>query len=396
MAGAAGDSRLLNDILARFDFGPAEEVSTFDALMRRLHQQSVDLVMVPFDLLSDQELSTLLGAMQHAPTLSVIATAPVADPDLILRVLRAGIHEFLVRPVTADELSAVLERRVHRAMVKPTRGQVIAVYGSNGGVGVTTIAIGLAFQCAKTPMLSRGITPRVALADLVLGRGDIRVLLNLTARYDINDLIARQNRVDADVLYSLLTECRGGVWVLPAAEDPQDIMNLDAATTTGVITQLQSNFDMTVIDCESHLSSHTIAALDAADHIVLVTQLTLPMLRSTQRQLQLFRRLGYADDKIAVVVNRFRSADVVSSKEAAEIFDRSICCMVPNDFRACARAVAQGQSVVTQDPDSGVSRAMAELANRLISPATASAPGQAQVRTSASQSGIARLLKRVR
>ena len=47
--------------------------------------------------------------------------------------------------------------------------------------------------------------PAPALADLVIGAGDIRVLLNLDPPYDLGDLVAKIDRIDAELLNSLLT-----------------------------------------------------------------------------------------------------------------------------------------------------------------------------------------------
>ena len=55
-----------------------------------------------------------------------------------------------------------------------------------------------------------------ALADLVISGGDIRIQLNLNPSYDLGDLVAKIDRIDADLLNSLLTPTSGGVWVLPA------------------------------------------------------------------------------------------------------------------------------------------------------------------------------------
>ena len=64
------------------------------------------------------------------------------------------------------------------------------------------------------------------------------------------------------------------------------------------------------------------AELDAADDILLITQLSVPGLRATQRTIALCQRLGYDEDKLRVVVNRHQTSDVLSLTDAAELLAR--------------------------------------------------------------------------
>ena len=105
--------------------------------------------------------------------------------------------------------------------------------------------------------------------------------------------------------------------------------------------------------------------MDAADKVVLVTQLSVPALRSTQRTLQLFDRLGYAADKIMVIVNRSDAASALSVSDAESVIGRPIMWKLPNDFRACADATTQGVPVLDYEPDSALSRSYANLAAKL-------------------------------
>ncbi|HEX7018677.1 MAG TPA: AAA family ATPase [Gemmatimonadaceae bacterium] len=358
MAGAAGDELAVNQVLHRFGFDAADLAPTISDALLRVRQQSYDLLIIAADQLDPSQMTALERELRRDSRLSVIATAPRADSDLILKALRTGIHEFLVRPVSPGDLNAAVERITRRVPSSGKRGAVLAVYSAKGGVGVSTIALNLAFQLGST----RSET-RVALADLVVGLGDIRMLLNLKSTYDINDLVARQERVDADVLFSLLTQ-RLGVWVLPSS-DKADTVDLDSVATTSIVAQLRAHFGITVLDCEHHLNDHTIAALDAADRILLVTQLTIPVLRGAQRTLQLFNRLGYPDEKVMVLVNRLHSADTVSMEEAAAVLQRPVELTLINDFASCSKAVTRGAPLVETARSTALAADYGRLASRI-------------------------------
>ncbi|HEX3157077.1 MAG TPA: hypothetical protein VHQ45_01045, partial [Gemmatimonadaceae bacterium] len=290
----------------------------------------------------------------------IIGTAAHADPDLIVRAMRAGVHEFLVYPPDPKDLSGAVDRLLRRTHAGTTRGLVVAVYSTKGGLGTTSVAVNLAYAMARN-----NPDARVALADFVVAGGDVGVQLDLRPSYDIGDLVAKMSRIDAELLYSLLTPCDGGVWVLPAADKPEQADAIDANAASAILEHLRGSFGFTVVDCEHHLSDRTLAALDAADKIVLLTQLNVPALKGTQRTLALARRLGYAEEKLSVVVNRHGSGDVMSVDDAAKVLDHEIAFRIPNDYRTASAALVKGVSVTTYAEGSALAGSYQSLAATL-------------------------------
>jgi pilus assembly protein CpaE len=113
------------------------------------------------------------------------------------------------------------------------------------------------------------------------------------------------------------------------------------------------------------MSDRTLAAFDAADRIVLVTELTIPALRSTKRSLELCERLNYPDSKLFVVVNRHHSGDVVTLQDAQDVLGREVFWTIPNDYRAFSDALTRGRPVTDRDAGSPLSKAYVQLAAKL-------------------------------
>src|SRR5688500_19089858 len=243
--------------------------------------------MLPLDEIDPLQLAAVERALRSGRVLLTIGTAPRAEPDLILRAMRSGIQEFLVYPPDPKDLATAVDRLMRRVNANGQRGVVYALYSSKGGVGTTSIAANLTHALAKGHKDSR-----VAIADLGDTDGDIRVFLNLKPAYDLGDLVKKLDRVDAELLYSLMTPYREGIWALPGPDNPELDDLLDGATGRTVIEQLRSHFAFTILDCEHHMSERTLAAMDIADRILLVTHLNLPAPPSPQRSLPICRRPG--------------------------------------------------------------------------------------------------------
>jgi hypothetical protein len=91
-------------------------------------------------------------------------TAP--SPELLMHAMRAGVSEYLTKPVTAESLADVLERmdrRLGAASGVREPGKLLAFFSAKGGSGSTTVATNLAIN------LQQLTGKRTLLADLDLG-----------------------------------------------------------------------------------------------------------------------------------------------------------------------------------------------------------------------------------
>jgi pilus assembly protein CpaE len=360
VTGSLEPEHAATEVLARFGFVQTQVAASIQDALDLLRDKHFDLLIVPLQNASAPLLAALDREIRRLQTTFVIGTAPRADPELILRAMRSGIHEFLPLPLNDQDFASAVDRLMRRNQASAQRGRVIAVYSGKGGLGNSTIAVNLAHGFAANHK-----NTRVAVADLVVAGGDVRVLLDLRPTYDMADVAAKLDRIDSDLLHSLLTPSRGGVWVLPAPDDSELDNTLDGNVTSTIIELLRNDFALTVLDCEHHMSERTLAALDAADRIVLVTELSVTALRSAQRTLTLCRRLGYPDEKLSVVVNRFQSGEVLSPADASDLLKADIFWRLPNDYKTAAAALAKGVTISEGEPTSRLATSFSQLAAKL-------------------------------
>ena len=349
----------LEQLLQRHGYSRTAHRTMAEALVA-VEQNPIDLLVFPMEDVDEFQLAALDRLNRRERQTGIIATGASAEPALLMRAMRAGIQEFLVQPFVEVELMAAVERVTRRTAGAVSDGQVYAVFGSKGGVGASTVAVNLGHALTQAHP-----DARVAVADFALPGGDVRLLLNVRPAYDLGDIASKIERIDSDLLHSVMVPATDRLWVLAAPERPEADEEVDANVSAMVVRQMRAAFNFTVLDCEHRLNDRTLAALDAADRIILLTELKVPALRAAQRMIGVFRRLGYPNEKLGVVVNRYQSEDVVSPSEAAEVLKSDIYFRLPNDYPTCSRASTDGVPVGVLAPQSKLSTSYRQLALRM-------------------------------
>ena len=347
--------------LARYGIDAIRRARTVGEALELIAQTHVDVVFVPMDALTEPQLVGLDRAVRGDRKTELVGTAPSQEPELMLRAMRAGIQEFLVRPIVAADLASAMDRISRRTSAGAALGTVLAVYSAKGGVGVSSVAAHLATSLAAVQAKSR-----VAVADLVVPNGEQRLLFNAGVAYDIADVAGKADRLDVELLNSVLAPVRDGVWLLASSERPEADDAIDAPVVNAVLQHLRSSYTYTVVDCEHQLNDRTLAALDAADRILYVTQLNVSALRGAQRALSLFRRLGYSADKLCVVVNRYQSGDVLTVSEATSVLKTEVYFRIPNDYKPMAESLTRGVPLSQVEGSSRLKQAFDQLARKLV------------------------------
>src|SRR5690606_14490601 len=108
-----------------------------EELVGRLRESAPNLIVV--DLEDDPELGVkfIQFLADTSPTVRVIAAGPALSSDLLLATMRAGVSDFLTKPLETGQFLSAVERvtaQLGRATGSAARkpGQIIAVFGAKG------------------------------------------------------------------------------------------------------------------------------------------------------------------------------------------------------------------------------------------------------------------------
>jgi pilus assembly protein CpaE len=292
------------------------------------------------------------------PRTAVICAARDSSPDTILRSIRAGAREFLRLPVRPEEFATVYQRTAEFCAVQPEapkkRGRVISVFSSKGGTGTTFVATNVA----------AAISQQTVLLDLNLQAGDLGLFLGVEPKFSIADLVENRERVDDTLLRSYLTPHTSNLSLLAAPREADSADDIEAEHVFQVLEILRERFEYVVVDPQHTFDSITLAALDQSDEILLVLTLDIPAIRSTQRALQIFDRLGYPRHKLHVVVNRFSKQIDLDLRQVERFLGERVAGYVQSDYRTAVNSINLGQPLVTSEPQSKIATELRQIAAR--------------------------------
>jgi len=197
-----------------------------------------------------------------------------------------------------------------------------------------------------------------ALVDFNLFGGDIAMLLDLTPRRTIGDLLPGFGGIDADVVESVMVKHSLGMSVLAAPLTATfDGTPLSRAIVLSILEVMKDRYQYTIVDTGSaHLES-TLSTMDYSDVIVVVVGMDLPRLRDAKHYLKNLQAAGFPKEKLRVVVNRSTSSQEIAPSDAQSILEFPVAAHIPTDDSTVMSSINLGQPFVISSPHKPVSKA---------------------------------------
>ncbi|CAN5670527.1 MAG: AAA family ATPase [Pyrinomonadaceae bacterium] len=326
----------------------------------QLHEEIIRLkpmvAIISLGAEAEQAIKFIERLSSELPRMAIISAANNLSPEILLQSLRAGAREFLRLPISAQELKTVLDRVAEfsagQVETPKKKGRMIAVFSSKGGCGTSFIATNLAAATAA----------RTVLVDLNLQAGDLPLFLGVNPKYSFADMAENRARLDDALITSFVTPYSSNLSLLAAPKEADSADEIEPEHVFEVLQKLRESYDFVVLDPQHTFDSITLAALDQSDEIVLVLTLDIPAIRSTQRALEIFDRLGYSRQKVRIVVNRWSKLIDVDLREVEKFLGEPVIGYVPSDYQTAVTSINLGQPLVQSDPNSKIALEIKRIA----------------------------------
>jgi len=347
-----------------------------------------------FEQLVDGELPDVLLVGPHAPAPEVLTLASRLDvqspgiavvlmadpsPEMWQAAMRAGIRDLLPPTAEVAEIRAAVERagqaaasrrRVLRPVSDTERytGRVITIASPKGGVGKTTVSTNLAIG------LTAAAPQSTVLVDLDVQFGDCASALGLVPEYTLPDAVRGPASEDTMVLKTFLTQHPSGLYAVCGAESPAAGDTVSGEDVTRLLASLAREFRYVVVDTAPGLSEQTLAALDRATDVVMLSSMDVPGVRGLRKELDVLRELCMIPAGRHVVMNFADPKGGLSVRDVETTIGAGVDVVLPRS-KAVPASTNQGVPIISSSRRDPMAKELRRLVSRfaatpLMKPAT--------------------------
>lgn len=302
------------------------------------------------------------------PNVRVIVTSTVDEYSFFRWLTEIGVHHYLLKPLTEENLELAIQE--HDAepgspSAKPEKkGKLITVMGTRGGVGASTVSLNLA---AAIGDLHREHT---ALLDLEPQWGTISLMLDLEPGRGLRDALAKPDRIDTLFMERVMLKYSDCLSVLSSEEPLDEHITTHHDAAHALLDETRKKYSMVVADLPRDISDFTTDALKAADHVVIVCELTLFSLRDAMRLNDYFKeklklkRVHFVANRQGML-NKYEMPRAEFEKSLGE----KLYGVVPFDLEAYGK-MASGEVPVSKKTHSPMAKSLMEMADLLHKPSS--------------------------
>lgn len=314
------------------------------------------LAALVLDLDSTDAFDAIVEVLELRPHLAIVGVTSSSDATRIIQAQRVGCKQFASRPLDRSDLVTALQGALQispaTARDGERAGKTIAVIGSTGGAGATTLACYLSMALAERA----GTT---ALVDVDFEFGMVAKAWDLSPRHTIHDL-CQYDEIDRQSMEDVMIELPSGVSVLPRPARIQQAQEIDESALKEVVGLLQSWFPYVVMDLPRRLDARTGCAIEMADKLFIVCQQTVAGVLNAGRLTDGLLEFGMSLDQLEFVINRYnRKIHSVTEDQLEKRVNKKPIGLVPNHYKSVGAASDLGEPVANRNP---VRKAISDIA----------------------------------
>jgi pilus assembly protein CpaE len=316
----------------------AEDCVEWDELPPRVARGDADLLVMQTDSNAHANWDALREARQltSAPA---IAVGP-QEPNAMNTAQQSGVEQYIDAKSLPDGLDSALATMQTGGAIRPQRGTLCAVISAMPGCGGTTVALNLAGAMA------RQYPNEATLIELAREGSAVADWLELEVEHPAHEVFGRHAHLDASSLKAAFSPHALGLKLVMNCPDLGCNPKLDSASVKrlAVLSRVASRF--TVFAVDEPASEPGVAALRAADVVLMVVRGDVPSVKRARRLLVALPGMGVSTSRVRIVLNRDGQAGQLSTAQIESGLGQAIQHRIPDDPARVNRAMNYGELVV--------------------------------------------------
>lgn len=285
-----------------------------------------------------------VAASAGIPVLAAVYEAPLA---LVRTLLRTGAHDVLPLPLDLKELELAvtpLLASTAASVATVSRGKLVTVIKSGGGVGATAMLTQLAMiHSRRQSDQAKGS----CLVDLDVQFGDAAFQLDLRPSLSLTNLLEAGSRVDGAMLQAAAVTHGSGLDVIGSPGEILPLDSFDCEQVLDLIDLALEQFATVFVDLPSNWTDWSMSLVARSDLVLLFTELSVPALRQARRQLDLIASQDLHDLDVRVVLNRHEAGFMkkIRPADAEQALGRPVSYTLTNEPDLVRAAIDQGLAI---------------------------------------------------
>ncbi|MCC6206210.1 MAG: response regulator [Hyphomicrobiales bacterium] len=346
---------------ARAAFATSEKITVVAVekpvtdLRGEIHDAEGDAVIIDLDASRLDQIESLQRIVRRLEGRTPIIVVTQEFNAAAVRILvQLQIADFLTKPLTtADLVRSCLRALQGQGRDESTESEIYTFMPAAGGVGTTTLALQTAFQLHNS--VSRGAS--TCIVDLNFQQGACAEYLDLDPRFDITEIENQPERLDRQLLDAMLSKHASGLCVLAAPTKPSEMRSFNTDVVVRMLDLVSAYFDNVVIDMPRTWFPWTETVLLGSNRLYIVSEMTVPCLRHTQRLIQAIYEAVGKEVKPNVIVNRFEQRmfeNGIKQADVQAILGEHFVGGISNNYKLVREAVDRGVPLQQIDPRANV------------------------------------------
>lgn len=312
---------------------------------------------VVMDIDDPSAVRTIISSLEVCPHLAIVGITDGSNLNRVIEAQRVGCRQITTRPVDPNDLVIALRRAISTGQDDVAHSCTVAMFGTIGGAGSTTIGAHLAIELAEQARCE------AAVIDLDLEFGGVARSFDINPQFTLADL-ASAGTVDAVLLDKATVKLDCGVSVIARPGSIHEGQSVDENSVRNILQAVRRKYSQVVIDLPRRLDPISGVALEQADRVLLVLQCTVPSVDNARRLLSALDSERFPLDRVGLVVNRFRKGTQSFTPETIQKeLGQQVLAVIPSDFAAVNHSLDTGKHLAERNP---VRSAIARLALTLI------------------------------
>ncbi|PKO92714.1 MAG: hypothetical protein CVU15_06270 [Betaproteobacteria bacterium HGW-Betaproteobacteria-1] len=321
------------------------------------------------------DLTMIEGLISIKPSLAVIALVETMDQSTVLPIIRSGARDIIQIGTPAHEVQAVIRRHQKHSMISASpqlagTGHIYTLLNSRMGDGNALFSIHMALE-----MQRRGPT---LLLDLGNPSADIMLIMGLTSKFSLLDVIHNRSRLDATLIETGFARHDSGLSLLSMPDGDRKYSELAPADLHLILYALKRHFKHIFINLSGITNPELLkSALSQTTSTFLLAEQTIPSCKRNHDLLESLRQQKISLPDSRLIIDRHLSDATPSALSIAESFGMPLGGTLPGVGQLRLSCINTGESMFDKMPNSSYVSAIKKLVHALPDMQSMERPKQA-------------------